>query len=166
MVMLLDIEGNAEAREGTVSTISRMTGIRRVHRVDSTQTKTSVLAMVDKPSVCRASEKAAILCLDCPFDSTEMPARWEFVAKSQDDVWKLMIKLQQEGIEAVPKGVTILDPKVAKSNREREIIALATEWGFFEYPRRITLKELSRLAKVSPAKIKAIMEGAEREPGG
>jgi predicted DNA binding protein len=160
MVLLLEIEGDLEARQGTVSTIRGMKGVKGVHEVKNDPVKTDVLAVVEKSSICRASEKSALLCLDCPFDSTEVPARWEFVARSQSDVWRLLMKLKEEGIEAKPKKVTLLDSRKT-GNKEKEIIALATEWGFFEYPRKITLKELSRLARVQPAKVKAIIEGAQ-----
>jgi predicted DNA binding protein len=55
-----------------------------------------------------------------------------------------------------------LDHQVALTARQEEILGTAMAQGYFEFPRRISLTNLSELVGVRPSTLSEILRGAER----
>lgn len=161
MVMLLDLAGTPAAIEETIAALRKMVGVEHAHAVGSDGPMTGVLVTLEKPGVCRASAGDALLCLDCPFNSTEVPARWRFVARRGAEVGHIIARLAEEGIQAKVEGVSPLDVEVGLTERERGIIAVAIEKGYFDFPRKVTLEDLSRLLGVAVAELSKILRSVE-----
>jgi predicted DNA binding protein len=161
MIMFLDINGTPAAVKETIATLRKMTGVKKVYGAESDAQGTRVLAILTKPGVCRASMGEALLCLDCPYNSTEIPARWRFVAKRTSDVGQIIARLGEEGIQARIEDISPLDEKVKLTEKERGIIAIAIENGYFDFPRKITLEGLGRLVGVEPASLSKIFHSVE-----
>ena len=101
------------------------------------------------------------MCLDCPFNSTEVPARWRFVARKTSDVGDIIARLGDAGIQVRVQDITPLDKNTTLTLKEKGIIAVAIERGYFEFPRRITLEDLGRVVGVEPASLSKILRSAE-----
>jgi len=161
MVMLLDIDGAPDAVKATVDALRKMMGVEQAYGVESDVKGTRVFTVLKKPGVCRASDDAAALCLDCPYNSTEIPARWRFVARRTGDVGAIVARLGEEGIQTRIEDISPLDKNVTLTQKEKGIIAVAIENGYFEFPRRITLEDLSRLVGVEPVSLNEILHRVE-----
>jgi hypothetical protein len=161
MTMLLKVAGTRKAVGITVTTIRKMKGVRQAYEGESGDGGTRVLLVLKKPGVCRASSGSAVLCLDCPFNSTEIPAKWRLVAREADDVRRIMASLGEEGIEAKVKDVSPLDRKATLTDREKEIVRTAIAMGYFDFPRRISLRSLSKLVDVKPLVLSKVLRDME-----
>lgn len=161
MFMLLDVDGTPDAVRGTIATLRKMTGVEQVYGAESDEKGTRTIVTLQKPGVCRASKGEAIVCLDCPFNSTEVPARWRFVAKRTTDVGQIIARLGEEGVQARIEDITPLDEKVTLTPKEKGIIAVAVENGYFDFPRKITLEGLSQLVGVDPDSLSRIFRSVE-----
>jgi len=161
MVLLLELSGTSNAVRKTILTVRGMIGIRQSQVVEGDSARTRLLAVVDKPRICQASEDHSILCLDCPFNSTEIPARWRFVTRRTSDPGQIVSRLADEGIQARIRDIKPLEKSATFSEKERGILSVAIEKGYFDFPRRITLKDLSELVGVDPASLSAIFQRME-----
>ena len=161
MVMLLNLAGTPDAVKGTIATLRGMSGISQAYGVESDAHGIRVLVTLEKPGVCRAARGAAILCLDCPFNSTEIPARWRFVARRTSDLGQIIARLAEEAIQARIEDISPLDEKVTLTEKEKGIISVAIENGYFDFPRRITLDGLSHLVGVEPVSLSKILRSVE-----
>jgi len=161
MSMLLDLGGAPDAIKNTITTLQKMAGVRQAYGIDSDAEGTRVFAVLDKLGVCRASAGSALLCLDCPYNSTEVPARWRFVAKKAKDVGEIISRLGDQGIQARIEDISPLDKSVALTQKERGIISVAIESGYFDFPRKITLEGLSQLVGVEPEALTKILRSVE-----
>jgi len=161
MIMLLDLAGATDAVKRTISTFQKMRGVELAHEVESDIEGTRVLVTMEKPGVCRANGGDAVLCLDCPYNSTEIPSRWRFVAKRTSDLGQIIARLAEEGIQARVEDISPLDDKVTLTERDRGIIAVAVENGYFDFPRRITIEGLSELVGVDAASLARIFRSVE-----
>jgi len=161
MIILLDLTGTVDAVRNTIATMQNMAGVELAHEVESDVGGTRVLVTLEKLGVCKANAGEAILCLDCPYNATEMPARWRFVAKRTSDVGQIVARLGEAGIQARIDDITPLDGKVKLTEKERGIITVAIENGYFDFPRRITLEGLSRLVGVEPDSLSKIFSSVE-----
>ena len=55
-----------------------------------------------------------------------------------------------------------IDHEVALTARQEEILGAALAEGYFEFPRRISLTNLSELVGIRPSTFSEILRGAER----
>jgi len=58
--------------------------------------------------------------------------------------------------------VAPFQPRPALTGRQKEIMATAVSHGYFQFPRKINLTELSELVGVRPSTLSEILRGAER----
>ena len=161
MAMLLELTGTPIAITKTISTLQEMVGVREAYEVDNDVRSTTVFIALDKPRICRSAENSAVMCLDCPFNSTEVPARWRFAAKETSDVREIMARLAEGGIQARIQDISPLNKNVTLTLKEKGIIAVAIERGYFEFPRKITLEGLGQVVGVDPASLGKILRSVE-----
>lgn len=161
MTMLLDLDGTPDDITKTVASMQKMAGVKAAHKIESDAKGARVFVVLDKPGVCRASSGAAVMCLDCPYNSTEVPARWRFITRRTSDVGDIIARLGGEGIEARVEDISPLDKNVTLTQKERGIIAVAVENGYFDFPRKITLEGLSQLVGVEVEALSKILRSVE-----
>jgi hypothetical protein len=161
MAMLLDLAGPPIAIKKTITTLQEMAGVKEAIEEDSDARSTRVFIALEKPRICRSAENSTIMCLDCPFNSTEVPARWRFAARKTGDVEEIIARLGEEGIQARIQDISPLDKNVTLTQKEKGIIAVAIERGYFEFPRKITLEGLSQVVGVEPTTLGKILRSVE-----
>jgi predicted DNA binding protein len=161
MAMALELTGTPVAIKDTVATLQEMAGVKEAIETEADASKTRLFIAVEKSRICRSSEDYAVMCLDCPFNSTEFPARWRFAARKTSDVGEIIQRLGEAGIQARIQDISPLDKNVTLTQREKGIIAVAIERGYFDFPRRITLEGLGQVVGVEPASLGKILRSVE-----
>ena len=161
MVMLLDITGPPIAIQKTIATLRGMTGVTELIEEESDGRPARVFIALEKPRICGSVENREIICLDCPFNSTEVPARWRFATKKMNDVGEIVGRLAERGVQAKIQDITPLDKGVTLTLKEKGAIAVAIERGYFEFPRRITLEDLSQVVGVETSSLGKILRSVE-----
>jgi predicted DNA binding protein len=161
MVMLLDVTGPSAAIRKTISSLQAMKGVKEVIEEKSEGLSARLFVAVEKPRICQSKEDKTIKCLDCPFNSTEVPARWRFIAGKTGDVGEMVERLAAGGIQARIQDITPLDKNVSLTQEEKGMIAVAIEKGYFDFPRKITLEDLSQLVGVEPARLSKLLRSVE-----
>ncbi|HZW85659.1 MAG TPA: helix-turn-helix domain-containing protein, partial [Nitrososphaerales archaeon] len=162
MSLLLELRGPQTSLRGTIAAIRKSEGVREAIVGEGADDTASLLLVLDRPAICKASSDAAIVCLECPFDSEEQPATWRFIARKSSDLRQIMTKLAREGIQARIEDVAPLERRATLTGRQKEILAAAVNHGYFEFPRRISLTELSVMVGVKPSTLSEILRSAER----
>ena len=162
MTLLLEMKGEPEAVRRTVSAIRRQEGVRQALEGDDGGETLPLLLVLDRPSICRASSDAAIICLDCPLNAEGQPASWRFIVRRTNDLRQILSKLSQNGVETRIEDVSPLDQKATLTGRQKEIIGTAVAQGYFEFPRKISLTNLSQLVGIKPSTLSEILRSAER----
>ena len=161
MAMLLELTGTPTAIKNTITTLQESAGVKEAIEEDKDARSTRVFIALEKPRICRSTEDSAIMCLDCPFNSTEVPARWRFAARKTSDVGEIIARLGEGGIQARIQDISPLDRSVTLTQKEKGIIAVAIERGYFDFPRKITLESLGQLVGVEPTALSKILRSVE-----
>lgn len=162
MTMLLELKGDATSLRAAVASIRRAEGVREAVLGEGDGDTTSLLLVLDRPAICKASNDAAIVCLECPFDSETQPGTWRFIARKSSDLRQIMAKLSREGIQTRIEDVAPLERRATLTGRQKEILGTAVNHGYFEFPRKISLTELSVMVGVKPSTLSEILRSAER----
>ena len=162
MSLLFELRGGTQAVRATVAAIRKIQGVRQAVEGENGGDSVPLLVVLDRPNICRASNDAAIVCLECPLNSEAQPATWRFIARKSSDFRQILGRLGQEGIENRIEDVAPLERKATLTGRQKEIVATAVAQGYFEFPRRISLTNLSELLGVKPSTLSEILRSAER----
>jgi hypothetical protein len=162
MSLLLELRGDEQSTRETTAAIRRTDGVRQVIEGEGPGEGVPLLVVMDRPAICRASNDAAIVCLECPLTSDAQPASWKFIARRTSDFRLVLSKLAKEGIETRIEDVAPLEHKATLTGRQKEIMATAVAQGYFEFPRKISLTGLSELVGVKPSTLSEILRSAER----
>jgi len=83
---------------------------------------------------------------------------WE-VLGSDTMVKSLMHKLENQNVAGEVVKVSKLKGEAELTARQENILQIALEKGYFEFPKRITLRQLARVLDVSPATLSEIRFG-------
>jgi uncharacterized Fe-S cluster-containing protein len=161
MAMILELTGTPPSIEKTITTLQKMIGVREAYEADHDGRSTHVFMVLEKPRICKSASDSEIMCLDCPFNSTEVPARWRFATRETSDVGEIVRRLAEGGIQARIQDISPLDKNVTLTQKEKGIIVVAIERGYFEFPRKISLEGLSQLVGVEPASLSKILRSVE-----
>jgi predicted DNA binding protein len=162
MSLLLELKGSEQAIRATTAEIRRTEGVRQVVEGERVGETSPLLVVLDRPSICRASNDAAIVCLECALSSEVVPASWRFIVRKTSDFRQVLSRLSREGIETRIEDVAPLERKATLTGRQKEIMATAVAQGYFEFPRKISLTGLSELVGVKPSTLSEILRSAER----
>jgi len=88
---------------------------------------------------------------------------WSLVASNNDCLRNLIARLQEHGAEpSVVKMKKISDEELLTENQEK-IVKTAYERGYYDFPKRIGVKELADIFKISTATLSEILRRGQRK---
>lgn len=109
----------------------------------------------------------ALCTSDCFLESAILGEKgfvnWKLITISNNSLRKLIAKLENSGCEVELKKITKLDKKSLLTHRQEEIIKLAFEKGYFDFPKKIILKDLAKLFEISPSTLQEILQRGEKK---
>jgi hypothetical protein len=161
MSLLLELHGDPSSTRSATAAIRKLEGVRDVIEGAEADHTMPLLVVMDRP-ICRASRDAAIICVDCPLNSEVQPAPWRFIIRRTSDFRNVLSELSSEGIQSKVVDISTLERKAELTGRQREIVATAVAKGYFEFPRKVSLTELSGIVGVKPSTLSEILRSAER----
>jgi len=162
MSLLFELRGKEEGIRAAITAMRQTEGVRNAIEGEDNGGSVPLLVVLDRPVYCRATNESAIVCLECPLDSEDQPATWRFIARNGGDLRQVLRSLEQGGVGTRIDEVAPFQPRPALTGRQKEIMATAVSHGYFQFPRKINLTELSELVGVRPSTLSEILRGAER----
>lgn len=87
---------------------------------------------------------------------------WRVMTRDREEVKKLVARLRKAKCDVELSKLTPIDDREVLTGRQEEIIMMAFERGYFETPRKVKLKDLSRLTGVSQATLSEILRKGQK----
>lgn len=117
--------------------------------------------IIDKCSACIALKQS-----DCFMVSSKSRSdgwlEWAVAAESNSTIHDLVYLLQKNKCEVNLTRISGSSGACGLTLRQEEILHFAYSSGYYEYPRRISLRDLSRIFDVSPSTISEILRAGQR----
>jgi predicted DNA binding protein len=88
---------------------------------------------------------------------------WNLITGGEGSLNELTEKLRAYGCEVELKRTTKLSKKTMLTNRQEEIVKAAFEKGYYDFPKKITIKELAKAFEVSPSTLNEILQRGEKK---
>jgi predicted DNA binding protein len=160
---LVEINLREEDADGVIETIHNF---ERVVGVEITERhKGRLLAIVeitDCPG-CEALATADVFLLSA-HTTEDKRIEWKVAFSNREDLDKLVWELQQTGTEVELVRVSnAIDDGLRLTDRQLKIVEVAFKRGYYDYPKRISIRELARIFSVSTATVSEILRRGQRK---
>jgi len=88
---------------------------------------------------------------------------WTLVVSDKSVLKGIFDHLKSRGVESDLVKLTKIDDKESLTERQDKITHVAFDRGYFDYPKRISLRELARMFDVSPSTLSEILRKGQRK---
>jgi predicted DNA binding protein len=88
---------------------------------------------------------------------------WKLITGGEGSLGELVENLRNYGCEVELKSTTHLTKKTMLTTRQEEIVKAAFEKGYYDFPKKITIKELAKVFEISPSTLNEILQRGERK---
>ena len=94
---------------------------------------------------------------------TDGQIEWTLIFSTKEELSKLISTLEEYGIKAEVDKIIEYDEKKMLTARQEQIIQIAFEHGYFEFPRRVSVSELAGRLKISKSTLAEILRKGEEK---
>lgn len=163
---LVEINGQPETLEQIVNFIRRDRHVKDTHVVKTKRGRILGVVMTKDSTMCKIIADDNSFCLTCPLASPNKPdgtVDWVLAMTARSSLRRLLRQLSDHGIKAEIARVTRISDGGKLTPRQRRMMEYVFASGYFEYPRRAGLQELSRSLDISPSALGEMIRRAERK---
>jgi predicted DNA binding protein len=88
---------------------------------------------------------------------------WDLITGSEGSLKELVDRLVAEGCEVEIMRARRPEMHRPLTDRQEEILRMALEAGYYDQPKRVTIKDLAKRAGIAPSTYQEILQRAERK---
>jgi predicted DNA binding protein len=117
--------------------------------------------VIKKCAACMALKRSGCFM----FSSKSRPdgwLEWAVAAESNGTAYDLIDLLKRYGCEVQLSRISASSGSIGLTQRQEDIMRFAYSSGYYEYPRRIKLRELSQIFDISPSTMSEILRAGQR----
>jgi len=163
---LVEITAPPDLQQRLLDSVKKDQDVHDAHIVKTKRGRILGVVATEDSSMCQVIADVNCFCMTCPMASPVRPdgtVDWVLAMPSNSSLPKLLGKLKRTGIGAAILRVARISDSGKLTARQRRIIEYAYASGFFEYPRRMSLLELSKAMHISPSAVGETIRRAERK---
>ncbi len=159
---LVEIAGPQDVMEEVLRDIKKNP---LVSKMDTTMTdKGKIIGAIttSRCEICRILTDADVFLISAE-SKGEGKVEWTLILSEKDVLKQIFDHLKTKSVDADLVKLTKIDDKETLTDRQDKITHVAFERGYFDYPKRISLRELARMFDVSPSTLSEILRKGQRK---
>ena len=159
---LVEIAGPQEVMDEVLEHIRKNP---MVSKVDTTMTEKGKMygsVTTARCEICRILTDADVFLISAE-SKGDGKVEWTLVLSEKDVLKNIFDHLQAKSVLAELVKLTKIDDKETLTDRQDKITHVAFERGYFDYPKRISLRELAKMFDVSPSTLSEILRKGQRK---
>jgi AraC-like DNA-binding protein len=161
MAFLIDVSAASRKPDEVIAGLKAEGVFKKVYAGETTgrPSRSLCVAILDRPGICRAVHECGAFCLNCPYSRSEGDGKW----RDSEQLKTLLARLDALDIKASIGRVSDIEREDRLTLRQKEILAKAISLGYFEFPRRFSLTELSKHVGIKPSTLSQVLRAAEEK---
>ena len=159
---LVEIQAPVDVMDEILNTIKKNP---LVVKVDTTVTeKGKVLSAVttSRCEICRILTDADVFLISAQ-SKGQGKVEWTIILSEKKVLKDIFDHLKSKSVDAELVKLAKIDDKETLTERQDKITQVAFDRGYFDYPKRISLRELARMFDVSPSTLSEILRKGQRK---
>lgn len=158
---LIEIDSDPLTADAIVQEIKSQPDICKVDISNFGDGRVSGAIITNRCVACRALTGSECFLLQAR-TVEEGQVEWKITAPENRSLAALIDKLKEYGCKVRINSITKSAVHDIVTRRQEEIVRTAYERGYYDYPRRITIRELAKIFQISPSTLSEILQRAER----
>jgi len=162
---LVEVSSDPEHLNQIVKDVKSSPLVREAYVVESRKGR-MVGSLLTKSIFCGMVMESNAFCRSCLFQSKAKPdgtIEWTVAFSGREALTELLEKLKAEKIDVKIMRLTSIADVESLTSRQRNIVEVALEEGYFDYPRRISLRNLAKKRGVSASPVSEVLRRAEKK---
>lgn len=163
---LVEVNARPELLDNIVKYIRTDENVRDAHVVKTKRGRILGVVVTTDSTMCKIIEDVNCFCLTCPLASAtkkDGTVDWTLAMTQNSSLRKLLGQLKDHGVKAEVSRLSRISDSEGLSAHQKGVLEFAFASGFFEYPRRTNLHDLSRSLEVSPSALGEMLRRVERK---
>lgn len=159
---LVEIAGPQENMEEVLADIKKNPTVAKIETTVTERGKIVGAVTTARCDICRILTDADVFLIAAESRGTGR-VDWTLVMSDKSVLKDLFDRLKAKNVDAQLVKLTKIDDKESLTERQDKITHVAFERGYFDYPKRISLRELARMFDVSPSTLSEILRKGQRK---
>ncbi|MFQ5762199.1 MAG: helix-turn-helix domain-containing protein [Candidatus Bathyarchaeia archaeon] len=157
---LFEVTAPANLSRGIVSHLRRDSYVYDVEVISSKSGRIHGSLRTRKCTACRSFADSACF-LSSAMSQPDGSIEWVVLGK-EDSLKQLFKKLEADSVKFKVTKLSKLESREALTARQESILQIALEKGYFSFPRKTSLRQLSSLLDMSAASLSEVLRRGER----
>ncbi len=162
---LVQITSNPEELNKIVKDVKESPLVEEAYIVETKKGR-MVGSLLTESVFCSMIMSSNAFCRTCLFHSNARPngtTEWTIAFTGREALTDLLERLKEDKVDVkILRLNTVADVETLTS-RQRSIVEIALEEGYFDYPRSITLRSLAKKVGVSSSTVSEVLRRAEKK---
>jgi predicted DNA binding protein len=159
---LVEISGPQDIMEEVLKDIRKNPLVSKVDTTITEKGKVIGAVTTSRCDICRILTDSDVFLISAETKSGGK-VEWTLVLSEKDVLKGILDHLKSKSVEAELIKLTKIDDKESLTDRQDKITHVAFDRGYFDYPKRISLRELARMFEVSPSTLSEILRKGQRK---
>ncbi|HJX05019.1 MAG TPA: helix-turn-helix domain-containing protein [Thermoplasmata archaeon] len=159
---LVEIAGPQEVLAEALSDIRKNPTVAKVETTTTERGKLIGSVTTVRCEICRILTDAEVFLMSAE-SKGDGKVEWTLVLTEKEVLKGIFDKLKDKGVQADLIKLTKIDDKESLTERQDKITHVAFERGYFDYPKRISLRDLAKMFDVSPSTLSEILRKGQRK---
>jgi len=159
---LVEISGPQDIMEEVLSDIRKNPLVSHLDTTVTEKGKIIGAVTTSRCDICRILTDSDVFLISAETKSGGK-VEWTLVLSEKEVLKGILDHLKSKSVEAELVKLTKIDDKESLTERQDKITHVAFERGYFDYPKRISLRELARMFEVSPSTLSEILRKGQRK---
>ena len=159
---LVEISAEEDVMEEVLEAIKKNPLVTGVDTTVTERGKVISAVTTARCEICRILTDSGVFLISAQ-SRDDGKVEWTLVLSEKQVLKEIFDHLKKKSVDAELIKLTKIDDKESLTERQDKITQVAFERGYFDYPKRISLRELARMFDVSPSTLSEILRKGQRK---
>ena len=159
---LVEIQAPADLMEEILETIRKNPLVKKMDTTVTEKGKVLSAITTSRCDICRILTDADVFLISAHSKSGGK-VEWTIILSEKKTLKDIFDHLKDKSVDADLIKLTKIDDRETLTERQDKITQVAFDRGYFDYPKRISLRELARMFEVSPSTLSEILRKGQRK---
>ncbi|OGS55928.1 MAG: hypothetical protein A3K60_03445 [Euryarchaeota archaeon RBG_19FT_COMBO_56_21] len=159
---LVEIAGPQDIMDEVLNDIRKNPTVSKIETTRTERGKLIGAVTTSRCDICRILTDSDVFLISAETRDNGK-VEWTLVLSDKAVLKGIFDHLKNKSVEAELVKLTKIDDKEGLTERQDKITKVAFERGYFDYPKRISLRELARMFDVSPSTLSEILRKGQRK---
>jgi predicted DNA binding protein len=158
---LLEIRAKEEKIPGVMQDFKASHGFTDVDMAQTSKDKMLATVSTNKCAIC--STMAGSGCFLISATAKDEKLYWTVLASRNDQIKALIGRMKDNGMDASVKSLRDISSKEELTKRQEDILKIALEKGYFDYPKGTSIRELAAMFGISISTLSEILRSGQKK---